>query len=218
MLRILIVLTTVLHAAVFAVAQEKPTAATLSPDQELVVQWTSRQFRSYLDGRTFEGWSERDKTQLETRLIDTLKGPHNREYFEAIGSLGALRSHKGLSALRQIAYDRAEKSNRDRWMAIRAIGLIGEKADVPQLIPLVYHGNTNTRWWAQISLVRITGQNFDSDWNAWGNWWNESGGEPKYVATIVRWWDGQPSDRELADSLAKSDHEFLGKLKGEQRK
>jgi hypothetical protein len=58
-------------------------------------------------------------------------------------------------------------------MCVRALGLIGDKAAVPDLIHLVYHGNVNTRWWAQISLVRITGQNFGGDWNAWGKWWNE---------------------------------------------
>jgi hypothetical protein len=97
-------------------------------------------------------------------------------------------------------------------MAVRAIGLLGDKPSVPELINLVYHGNTNTRWWAQISLVRLTGQNFGSDWNAWGKWWNESGGQPAWKPEIIKWWSGQAEDAKLAETLADSDKQFLDKI------
>ena len=51
------------------------------------------------------------------------------------------------------------------------LGLIGDKAAVPGLIDLVYHPNQNTRFWAQISLVRLTGKNFGRDADAWRRWW-----------------------------------------------
>ena len=114
---------------------------------------------------------------------------------------------------REIAFDRAEKDNRDRWMAMRALGLMGEKTDVPQLIPLVYHGNVNTRWWAQISLVRLTKQNFGKDWNAWGKWWNAQNIQPAYNPEIIRWWSGQGEADQLAASLDESDRKFLSNLK-----
>ena len=57
-------------------------------------------------------------------------------------------------------------------MSVRALGLLGDRQSVPELIHLVYHYNLDTRWWAQISLVRLTGQNFGKDWQAWGEWWN----------------------------------------------
>jgi hypothetical protein len=98
-------------------------------------------------------------------------------------------------------------------MAIRGIGMIGEESDVPELIHLVYHGNTNTRWWSQISLVRLTGQNFGSDWKAWGKWWNERKGQPPYKAEIVRWWSGQAEEDKLAESLAENDRKFFEGLK-----
>jgi hypothetical protein len=118
-----------------------------------------------------------------------------------------------LPALRGIAYARVDKNNRDRWMAIRSIGLIGQADDVPNLIHLVYHGNQNTHWWAQIALVRITGQNFGSDWNAWGQWWNQQGGQPPYNPEIIRWWSGQPEPEKLAEALAESDRQFLSNIK-----
>ena len=185
----------------------------LNADQVAVLAWTDRQFRSFFDARTFDGWSDSERATLETKLIDSLQGPQTRDYFQAINTLGAMRSTKALSALRAIAYDRADKNNRDRWMAIRSLGLIGDKADVPELIHLVYHGNVNTRWWAQISLVRMTGHNFGSDWNAWGKWWNEQHGQPPYKPEIIRWWNGQAESDKLAQSLAEADQKFLKDLK-----
>jgi HEAT repeat protein len=185
----------------------------LNEDQRAVLAWTDRQFRSYFDARTFSGWSEAERVTLETRCMDALKGPRSRDYYQAINTLGALRSTNGLPALRGIAYERADRNNRDRWMAIRSLGLIGAKADLPELIHLVYHGNINTRWWAQLSLVRITGQNFGKDWNAWAKWWDASGGQPAYRPEIIRWWDGQAEPDKLAQSLDEGDQKFFADLK-----
>ena len=197
-----------------ALVTPAPSKDTLLNDnQRAVLDWTDRQFRSYFDARTFDGWSAQERSDLETRLIDALKGPQSREYFQAINTLGALHSSNALPALRTIAYDRADKSNRDRWMAIRSLGLIGDPRDVPELIRLVYHGNVNTRWWAQISLVRLTGQNFGKDWHAWGQWWQEQKGQPPYQAEIIRWWNGQAEPDKLAESLDEGDRKFLADLK-----
>ncbi len=186
---------------------------SLNPDQVAVLEWTDRQFRSFFDGRTFVGWDPKELARLETRLVDALKGPHNQDYFLAINTLGAMRSTNALPALRAIAYERADRNNRDRWMAIRSLGLIQCREDVPELIHMVYHGNPNTHWWAQIALVRITGQNLGSDWNAWGEWWNKQGGKPPYNPEIVKWWAGQPEMDELVSFLAESDKKFLNSVK-----
>jgi len=186
--------------------------ALLNEDQRAILAWTDRQFRSFFDARDFKGWSEAERADLEAKCLDALKGPHNREYYQAINTLAALRPQKALQPLREIAADRAEKDNRDRWMAIRALGMFGDKSVVPELIPLVYHGNANTRWWAQISLVRLTGQNFGSDWKAWGQWWNNQGGQPGVKPEVIRWWSGQSEPDKLAESLAESDGKFLEKI------
>ena len=142
-------------------------------------------------------------------MIDSLNRPRSPEYYQAINTLAALRSTSALPKLRAIAFERVDRNNRDRWMAIRALGLIGDKSVVPELIHLVYHGNVNTRWWAQISLVRLTGQNFAKDWNAWGKWWNGENGQPPYKPEIIRWWNGQAEPDKLAESLAEGDRKFF---------
>lgn len=187
--------------------------ALLDEDQRAVLAWTDRQFRSYFDARTFDGWSADERAALETKLIDALNGPRSAEYYQAINTLGALRSETALPRLRELAFERVDKNNRDRWMAIRSLGLMGDNASVPELIHLVYHGNVNTRWWAQISLVQLTGKNFGKDWNAWGKWWNEQNGQPPFKPEIIRWWDGQPEPDKLAESLNESDEKFLADLR-----
>jgi hypothetical protein len=184
----------------------------LNADQRAVLAWTERQFRKYFDARTFVGWTEAEKTALEMRCVDALKGPRSRDYYQAINTLGALGATNGLPALRLIAYERVDKDNRDRWMAIRSLGMIGDKADVPELIHLVYHGNLNTRWWAQLALVQITGQNFGKDWNAWAKWWSDSGGQPAFAPGIIRWWDGQVADDQLVQTLEENDAKFLADI------
>jgi hypothetical protein len=185
----------------------------LNEDQRLVAQWTDSKFRRFFDERTFNGWSEKERADLERRLIDALKGPRSDEYYQAINSLAALRSINALPALREFAFDRREKDNRDRWMSVRALGLLGDKQSVPELIHLLYHYNVNTRWWAQISLVRLTGQNFGKDWRAWGNWWNSHDGQPPFNPEIIRWSNDQSEPDKLAESLEESDRRFLENLK-----
>jgi hypothetical protein len=187
--------------------------AKLNDSQRLFVAWTDRQFRGFFDERTFAGWSASERSGLEARLMDALNGPQSRDYYQAINTLGALRSTNAVAALRHIAFERVDKDNRDRWMAVRALGNIGDKSVVPEMISLVYHGNVNTRWWAQVSLVRLTGQNFGGDWTAWGSWWNRQGGQPAYNPEIIRWWTGQVEPERLAENLADGDRKFIAKVK-----
>lgn len=199
-----------------ATTRAHPRDTLLNPDQRAVLAWTDRQFRGFFDARTFDGWSANERDALQVRLIDTLRGPHTRDYYQAINTLAAMSATNALPALRSIGLEHREKDNRDRWMAIRALGTLNDQASVPELIHLVYHGNLNTRWWAQISLVRLTGQNFGGDWKAWGTWWNERHGQPPFTPEIVRWWSGQVEPEKLADSLAEGDRRFLNDLKKRQ--
>ena len=86
-----------------------------------------------------------------------------------------------------MAFNLRAEDNRERWMAVRAMGVIGDRSVVPEMIHLLYHPNLDTRWWAQISLVELTGQNFGKDWNAWGKWWNSQNGQPPFNPAIIRW-------------------------------
>ena len=196
-----------------SVVPESELPLLLNDDQKAVIAWTDRQFHSFFDERTFDGWSSEERHNLEIKSIDALNGPRSREYYQAINTIGALHSTNGLPRLREIAFERVDRNNRDRWMSVRALGLMGDKQSMPDLIHLVYHGNPNTRWWAQISLVRLTGQNFGGDWNAWGKWWNESGGQPPFNPEIIRWWAGQADPEKLSDSLRESDDKFLADVR-----
>jgi len=193
-----------------AAVSEDDLQLLLNDDQKAVIAWTDRQFRSFFDNRTFKGWSDEETKTLEAKCIDALNGPRSSDYYKAINTLGALRSTNALPRLREIAFERVDRNNRDRWMAVRVLGIIGDRQSVPDLIHLVYHGNQNTHWWAQIALVQLTGQNFGGDWEAWGHWWNESGGEPAYNGEIIRWWNGQAKTvEELKQVLAEGDEKFI---------
>lgn len=195
-------------------ASTPETTPLLNDDQRAVIAWTDRQFRSYFDDRTFDGWSDTDLKALEAKCIDALSGPRSRDYYTAINTLGALRSTNGLPRLRELAFERVDKNNRDRWMAVRVLGILGDRQSVPDLIHLVYHGNPNTHWWSQIALVQITGQNFGTDWEAWGKWWNASGGQPPCNPEIIRWWDGQAETvGELKQTMARNDEKFIAEIK-----
>jgi len=72
---------------------------------------------------------------------------------------------------------------------------------VPDLIHLIYHYNANTRFWAQISLCRITGVNFGDDWQKWGEWWKGQGKQPPFVPDKIVW----TSNPQLADPQVQKD-------------
>jgi serine/threonine protein kinase len=200
--------------------------ARLNEEQRVMLQWTDRKFKDFDDSRSFARWSNKDRADLEQHLIDTLtaprpltKAPRGNDYYQAINTLAALRSTAGLPVLRSLAFDhidkvfRAEISNRRRWMAVRALGQIGDTTVVPDMIHLLYHNHVYVRFWAQISLVRLTGQNFGSEWQQWGRWWNAHHGQPPFNPEVVQWWKGQAQPDQLAESLVQADRKFIEGLK-----
>ena len=193
---------------------QKEEPARLNEAQRIYADWTDSQFASFFDNRDYAAISASQRESFESKFIWNLKGPRNygnKEYYTSINSLGAIRSTKAVKPLLEIACDRQQKDCRDRWMAVRALGLIGDESIVPDLIHLVYYPNSNTRFWAQISLVRLTGKNFGTDWQAWGKWWNEQKRQPAFSPEKVPW----VSNPELMDQekQRQSDQEFLAKAK-----
>ena len=87
----------------------------------------------------------------------------------------------------KIAAERVEKDNADRCEAVRALGILGDQSLVPELVPLTYHYNMNTRLWAQVALVRLTGENFGRDVAAWKAWWEKQDGKPPISTETVAW-------------------------------
>lgn len=218
---IVVVVTLVLVPFVFSagVAEPKPFLEVLNGTQAIYMQWTEEQFANFLDHSEFTNLSDSTKAELEDIWIEILKKPMTSKYYEAINCLATIKSKKAVKPLLDIATDRKEKDNRDRWMAVRALGIIGDVSVVPDLIPLVYHYNSNTRFWAQISLCRLTGVNYGVDWQQWAVWWNNNKPEslPLFtnVTTIV--WTTKP---EWADpkKQIESDRNLIEKIKESQKK
>lgn len=187
-------------------------ADALNDAQKVYMEWTESYFEDFLNRDHFADLSKSSRKKLEQRWIAILEGPPNKKYYDAINSLAAIRSENALKPLLKVATERREKDNRDRWMATRALGIVGDQSAAPELIPLLYHYNQNTRFWAQISLVRLTGVNFGSDWQKWGNWWNREKGGPAFSSQKVTW----TKNAEWADEKRQqeSDASFSSRRKG----
>ncbi len=199
----------------FALESENATTGALNESQKLYAQWTEERFGNYLDRSQYADLSDSTKTELEGEWLKLLEEPENEKFYDAINGLAAIKSKKAIKPLLRIATERVEKDNRNRWMAVRALGIIGDESAVPELIPLVYHYNQNTRFWAQISLVRLTGENFGNDWQKWAGWWNSQKDKPACSTEKVEW----TSNPDWADpeKQKKMDEETIGRLRGDKK-
>jgi hypothetical protein len=135
------------------------------------------------------GWQDMDAKQKadEQRWLKQLSSQSESGRMLAIHALTAMRSKKAVPGILKIAADRKEKDNADREFACRALGIIGDLSVVPDLVHLTYHYNRDTRFWAQISLVRLTGENFGRDVAAWRRWWEKRGGRPPIAEKPIAW-------------------------------
>ena len=190
---------------------EKSFPDNLNEEQKLYMEWTQERFGLDTEKGEYTKLSESAKKELEGAWIEILKGPDRVAYYTAIDGLATIRSKKAIEPLLKVAAERIEKDNRYRWQAVRALGIIGDDSVVPELIHLVYHYNQNTRFWAQISLVRITGQNFGAGWQKWAEWWNGQQGKPRCRGDIVEW-TSNPDWADIEKQKAM-DEEFIGELK-----
>jgi hypothetical protein len=186
--------------------------ALLNEPQKLYLDWTRTRFASFLDGSEYAGLSASARKELQAQWLRILEGSKTQGYYRAINGLGCTGSKEAVEPLLKIAVERREKDNRDRWMATRALGIVGDDSIVPELIGLVYHYNQNTRFWAQISLVRLTGVNFGSDWRGWAKWWNKEKGNPPLSFEKIPW----TSNTQWADEQwqQEQDRAFVERLQG----
>jgi hypothetical protein len=178
----------------------------LTEAQRLFRDWTEEFFRNQFTPTSLDDKAAKEKLWIQQ--LNTLKG---RDTIPAISGLATIRSRKAVPGLLKIASERREKDNRDRWMAVRALGLVGDKRVVPELVHLTYHYNQNTRFWAQISLVRLTGENFGRDVAAWSQWWEKQGGKPAISTETISW----TTNAEWADPKRQneSDRQFVDRMK-----
>ena len=182
----------------------------LTNDQRLYRDWSDDFFRSFMYSPAWSQMSAPERLAAEQRWLNQLNQSGDKR-IEAINGLAWLRSKRAGAGLLQIAADRSVKDNRDRWMATRALGMLGDLSVVPELVHLTYHYNSNARNWAKISLVRLTGQNFGRDLAAWQKWWAGRSGTPPISTTSIVW----TTRTDWADTAKQdeSDHRFLDGLR-----
>ncbi|MGL6196955.1 MAG: M56 family metallopeptidase, partial [Thermoguttaceae bacterium] len=150
----------------------------LTPRQQVSYLSTETNFSYALDPKNFEVGNARD--EFESKWVKLLEGPEPGNpggtklsaYDEAILGLATIKSDKAAKLLTKIAGEKVVKDNAHRWYATHALGMLGDPSVVVDLIPLLYHYNSNTRWGAQVALVRLTGENFGDDEHAWADWYN----------------------------------------------
>jgi hypothetical protein len=162
------------------------------------------------------GWQEMDPKQKadEERWLKQLDSEKQGSRMLAIYALTAMHSKKAAPGILRIAADRKEKDDADRQAACRALGILGDLSVVPDLVSLTYHYDRDTRFWAQISLVRLSGENFGRDVAAWRQWWQKQGGKPPIAAKAVAW-ATRPETLRLADpkAMKAADRQILDMAK-----
>jgi RNA polymerase sigma-70 factor (ECF subfamily) len=167
-------------SAVTPAHRECPHDAKLNEMQRLCRDTTEETFKELL----YPPYVNRDS---QKQCVELLSNGDEQVRIAAINALAIMASRKAVPGLLKIAAERVEKDNRDRWMAVRALGVIGDASVVPELVHLTYHYNQYTRFWAQISLVRLTGENFGRDVAAWKAWWEKQGKQPPISTETVAW-------------------------------
>ncbi len=163
-----------------------PNDAKLTDVQRTFRNWSESTFPA-LDSVWWESLPSEEKKSWETKWRKQLSNCNEQKREEAIQCLATAGCNEAIPEILKIAAERVEKDNADRHKAVRALGMLGDESLVPELVPLTYHYNMNTRLEAQIALVRLTGENFGRDAAAWKEWWEKQGGDPPISAEPVAW-------------------------------
>ncbi len=182
-------------AVLTASAQEEVERYYKAAPKEVTdfVVWTEGQFKGtqWLPENAIDNMDVKARESSIQQYVAILnEKPYNREICRALVMASVLRDKRFLPGLlKTAAYD--ELCDYDccpKWMAVAALARMGDESAVPVLVPLVDHGNLNTRMWARAVLVRLTGQTFDQDKKAWGDWWNAQNKEPKLKEEDLKPW------------------------------
>jgi hypothetical protein len=163
-----------------------PRDAKLTVVQRGFRNWSEGTFPA-LDTAWWQKLSPAEKASWEDKWLAQLTSGSEKKREIALRCLSMAGCKRAIPEAVKIAAERVEKDNADRCEAVRALGILGDASLVPELVPLTYHYNLNTRLWAQVALVRLTGENFGRDVAAWKAWWEKRGGKPPIAAEKVAW-------------------------------
>ena len=163
-----------------------PRDAVLTDVQRGFRDWSEATFPA-MNAAWWEELGPAERTTWEDKWLMQLSSTSEKTREKAIQCLAAAGCKRAIPEVLKIAVERVEKDNADRCEAVRALGILGDQKLVPELVPLTYHYNMNTRLWAQIALARLTGKNFGRDVASWKSWWEKQGGQPPISDTPVVW-------------------------------
>jgi hypothetical protein len=169
-----------------ALDQLFPRDAKLTDVQREFRNWSEGTWPA-LDTAWWQTLSPTEKAAWEEKWLKQLSSGSEEKREVAIRCLTGAGCRKAVSEVLKIAVERVEKDNADRCEAVRALGILGDQSLVPELVPLTYHYNMNTRLWAQVALVRLAGENFGHNVTAWNKWWEKQGGKPPISEKPVVW-------------------------------
>ena len=145
---------------------EHPNDAKLNDAQRMALVLNDIYNIGFHEARHWQDASPEDKAN-EEEMAETLVRRQRVDPRLGHPCPDGLEEQKAAPELLKIAADRAEKDNADRSEACLALGIVGDMSMVPDLVSLTYHYNRDTRFAAQIALVRLTGENFGRDVAAW---------------------------------------------------
>jgi hypothetical protein len=114
----------------------------------------------------YEAALESKKDEIIKRWIVDAQSSDLKKRTRAIAALGNVAAKDAVEVLISITKE-PMSNNLPKWMAVRALGRIGDKAAVPALIELVDHDDWNTRVYAKVSLAEITGVYFGDNKEKW---------------------------------------------------
>ncbi len=170
-----------------ALDRDFPRDAKLNDVQRGFRNWSEQTFPRLMDKSWWEKLNPKEKASAKSQWLKQLASKEENDRIQAIQALAAVGDKKTVPGLLKIAADRTVKDNADRCEAVRALGIIGDQSAIPKLVHLTYHYNSDTRLWAQISLVRLTGENFGHDVAAWKSWCDKQGGKIPISAQKIAW-------------------------------
>ena len=159
-----------------------------SPNRKLLDEQTLKQLRSHEEFSAgwfevedeYEAASDDEKDKMVRRWIADANSNDFDKITRSIAALGNVAAGEALDVLLGMG-QKPKQGNRPRWMAVRALGRIGDKKAVPLLINLLDHYNNDTRLYSKVALCEITGVYFGESKQQWTEWANSQGIEVKQM-------------------------------------
>ena len=147
------------------------TRAELARQEEFAAEW-------FVVEREYEAASQQEKDRMIAGWIAGAQDHRNMDrQTRSIAALGNVAAKQAVGVLLEIVQEPSGRgrSNRGRWLAVRALGRIGDLSAVPVLIEVLDHYNQNTQVYAKVALCEITGVYFGNNQPKWRQWWELRG-------------------------------------------